>query len=759
MNHRSSKGIILISFEDLFFFSPDLPWTNLIIMAATKEAIAIVLDVGPSMSSAPPGEVTGLQTAIQAITMILQRKMFSESKDEISLILFGTSETDNPLVDGDSYEHVTIDRHLGIADFDLLTKVQNIQPGDTAGDFIDAVVIALDHLESGLMGKRGFSSKRLIIMSDLSSPFGDDQVEKIIDVIQKFGVEVNFIGPDLDEPDVSKGVTGSGNGEAGDATPKKEKTPQQRAGEAMARFIVEKCKGTSFSFSEALPALSYFQSRQVRPTAWKCQLEIGPHLKIPINGFIKVKDFKLKQSWKKVYAKNPEMGIKTEKTYHLDDEEETEVERDEIVEGYCYGSDRVPMSEEDKESMKYHSEKGLKVLGFTSAECVKRYQYLGDSCLSVTADKGDEAAAVALSALINALFETNTVCIARRVYASRSAPRVGCLVPQIKADYECLYWFDLPFTEDLRTYLFGSLPLKNDATVNKKYAPTVEQLQAVDDLIESMDLTKADVDEDGDKREALKPKLTFNPYFQHVYQCLQHRALHPKDPIPELSPLIARCLQLPAAVEAACQASVVKLSKAFKLEREGKRKDVKTGEAVFKENGAKEAVAAKRPKADNDLAGGLEAITKAKVKEVGTVTPVEDFKELISRTDEDLYEQACKQMQERITQIVKDSFGQQFYGKAIDCLKALRAESIKKSEPNDFNDFIQDFKDTLISKGRRDFWEKIIAEKQCIINNVECEESEITKEEAESFMEADVKKEEAAPQKSEQSTDDLLADL
>lgn len=34
-------------------------------------------------------------------------------------------------------------------------------------------------------------------------------------------------------------------------------------------------------------------------------------------------------------------------------------------------------------------------------------------------------------------------------------------------------------------------------------------------------------------------------------------------------------------------------------------------------------------------------------------------------------------MQDRITQIVTDSFGQQFYGKAMDCLKVLRQECIK----------------------------------------------------------------------------------
>ena len=63
--------------------------------------------------------------------------MFAESKDEIALVLFGTSETDNPLVDGDSYEHVTIARHLGLTDFDLLHMVQNdIRPGDTPADCI-----------------------------------------------------------------------------------------------------------------------------------------------------------------------------------------------------------------------------------------------------------------------------------------------------------------------------------------------------------------------------------------------------------------------------------------------------------------------------------------------------------------------------------------------------------------------------------------------------------------------------------------------
>ena len=63
--------------------------------------------------------------------------MFAESKDEVALILFGTPGTDNPLDDGESYQHITLLRPLGLADFDLLQTVQtDLQPTDTPGDCI-----------------------------------------------------------------------------------------------------------------------------------------------------------------------------------------------------------------------------------------------------------------------------------------------------------------------------------------------------------------------------------------------------------------------------------------------------------------------------------------------------------------------------------------------------------------------------------------------------------------------------------------------
>nr|XP_054759431.1 toll-like receptor 4 [Lytechinus pictus] len=98
-----------------------------------KEAIVIVLDVGHSMNQAPPGSCTTLETARDVITMILQRKVFSESKDEVALILFGTPGSANKL----DYDNITVERPFRLADLDLIQHIRsNIQPSQESGDCI-----------------------------------------------------------------------------------------------------------------------------------------------------------------------------------------------------------------------------------------------------------------------------------------------------------------------------------------------------------------------------------------------------------------------------------------------------------------------------------------------------------------------------------------------------------------------------------------------------------------------------------------------
>jgi len=48
-------------------------------------------------------------------------------------------------------------------------------------------------------------------------------------------------------------------------------------------------------------------------------------------------------------------------------------------------------------------------------------------------------------------------------YSNSASVRLGCLSPRVKNNYECLYYHELPFAEDIRTYAFGSLPVSNDS--------------------------------------------------------------------------------------------------------------------------------------------------------------------------------------------------------------------------------------------------------------------------------------------------------
>lgn len=66
------------------------------------------------------------------------------------------------------------------------------------------------------------------------------------------------------------------------------------------------------------------------------------------------------------------------------------------------------------------------------------------------------------------------------------------------------------------------------------------------------------------------------------FQCLQHRALEPHEPLPELSPMIANSLNPPQEVSAKCEAQCEKLKNLFKLEKV-KKEDRKTGENMFKQ--------------------------------------------------------------------------------------------------------------------------------------------------------------------------------
>ena len=71
----------------------------------------------------------------------------------------------------------------------------------------------------------------------------------------------------------------------------------------------------------------------------------------------------------------------------------------------------------------------------------------------------------------------------------------------------------------------------------------------------------------------------------------------------------------------------------------------------------------------------MASLRRGVVSEVGTQDPVKDFMTLLGR-DSDFVDTA-KQLHKVIFKLVKESFGDVIYPKALDCVRTFRQQSIK----------------------------------------------------------------------------------
>lgn len=549
-------------------------------MASKAEALVIVIDVSPSMSNAGEDGKSPLDKCLTAANMILQRKIFTDTKknkDEAALILFGTDGTENSLNQefGDgNYENITVSREMNVIDLEMLKFVNNgVLPGTVNGDFIDALVVALDHMNTKCSGRK--MDQKVVLFSDLQHEFNTDKLDSIIDGMKRNNVKMIFVGPDIDSNDDESEVGGN-HGPSG-----KPLSEQQRLGVGCMDRILEEVDGDGISIDEVLPMLSYFEIRRKKQvTTYRGTIDIGSELKINTYSYVKTKEER-PASWKKLSAlaenaaNRDTLAVDIQRTYHLNDADRTDVESENVAKAYRYGKTIVPMTAEDQKSMKLQTTKSCKVLGFTSCENVPRNLYTRDTCHILTPQPGDQHAAVAFSSLCHALAEKKMVAIVRYVARGNSDPKLGFLSPHIKSQYDSLIFIALPYREDIRSYLFPSLD--NSKTQNQS---TEQQDNAIDALIDNMGLIENAVkDEDHEKEqseELYKPSELLNPVNQRQCQCIQSRALsNVEGELPSVEEYIERTVRVNPVVAQRCEATINDLKNIFPLEEaDTKKKDI-----------------------------------------------------------------------------------------------------------------------------------------------------------------------------------------
>jgi len=167
----------------------------------------------------------------------------------------------------------------------------------------------------------------------------------------------------------------------------------------------------------------------------------------------------------------------------------------------------------------------------------------------------------------------------------------------------------------------------------------------------------------------------------------------------------------------------------------------KTGRVYWKDSIANNQIqlesyvpdASKKRKRENEYEFSMNDIISNGVSSVGTVKPIEDFKEMIQRRDVDLVNEAIDGMKKVILQLVNESILDQLYQKSIDSILALRRGCIQENETSQFNQFLKDMRKSFQGKRKDDFWSLIKDNGITLISSDESEDSEVSPKEAREF--------------------------
>ena len=680
-----------------------------------KEALVLLLDVGISMSTQINVNSTYLQTCVDMIQMIIQRKMFQTSKDEIGLILFGSNETANDLWDGENYGHVSIAKPISEVDWKLLEYVQkNIRSTNIEGNVYDALVVAADHLHNASKDRK-YNEKRILMLTDFSTSSNDeDIIGNISSALRKEQIQLDVISPFDELDDDNEGDKDSNEEEkhkdcayndehdkkSRHALQKKLMTEEQIKNQQILSTIASESNGSLRSFDEVLTFLSLYQSKSIKSTGTKYSLEIGKNFKFPIVSMIKVKESKPDLfRFKKVYAKDESVSVKIDHARFTKDDEQRDLDdKSEVVNAFRYGTTFVPIDNPDL--LRYPVEKCFSLLGFTNADNVKRYYYVGDSVQQILPDAShcNEDDQRAFLSMVESMYDEKVYGIVRKVFSCRSSPEMGCLIPYIDNKLTCLLYMELPFEDDVRKF-----PLENFC-LPKKFKPTEEQLNLVDNLIDSMDLKNLNNDDgDDEDEEAYNPNSTFNPYIQRMYQTISLKGTNPNSDLPDYeNHITANYLRkFDDKIRNETTKNVLKrCAEAFPTKVVEVKKAKLDATEIFSSNKKEDSENDKKPVDINidDLYSTV-SNTLDKVSKIGSINPVDDFNKLLEACESDSdYITLFEQLIERLKQFLSESMqqgGQEndiYQTKSFACMKSLKEACIKHSKKEFFNNFLKEFK-------------------------------------------------------------------
>ncbi|CAL5211059.1 unnamed protein product [Lathyrus oleraceus] len=673
-------------------------------MARNKEALLLLLDVGPSMHCVLP-EVE------KVCSMLVQKKLIYNKYDEVGIVLFGTEDTDNELTtEVGGYQHVVVLRNTKVVDGDIVEALQQLPRGTNGGDFLDAVIVAMDMLIKKF-GDTIKGKKRICLITNAQCPIKDPYEGSKEEQVTTIAKQMTAHGMRMESIIMRGKLSQDANKEIMDEN------------DRLLNIFSKETSTRLLYVEDPISLFGALKTRNITPvTVFRGDLEFSPKLRIKVMVYKKTQEEKF-PTLKKYSDKAPQSDkfatheVKIDYEYKSSDDPDKVIPPDQRIKGYRYGPQIVPISTAEWDAVKFKPEKGVKLLGFTDSSNVLRHQYMKEAYVFI-AETGNTKAGLAVSALARAMREMNKVAILRCVWRhGQGSVVIGVLTPNV-SDRENIpdsfYFNVLPFAEDVREFQFPSF-----TNFPASCQPNKQQLESAANFIKMLDLAP-----DGEK-EVLLPDFTPNPVLARFYHYLDLKSKHPDAAVPPLDYTLRKITEPETDLVLQNQAVIDSFRRSFDQQGNPLKKPRRLLREKINDEG-KENITA--PPAN------LIEYTSIKVEKIGDSTPVQDFEAMISRRDSpDWVLKAINDMKNKIFDMVEDSHEGDNYAKAVECLVALRKGCILEQEPNQFNNFLKHLCNFCQEKNLQSFCEYLATKSVSLIPKTEAIDSDVTDEEARSF--------------------------
>lgn len=694
-----------------------------------KEATVYVIDVAQSMGKTHSGRSqSDLEWALQYVWDKISNTVFTGRKTlQIGVVGLGTDKTSNGMQGDEGYDHISELQPIAQILMPQLQELPKLlRPSKTDDrDVLSGIIIAVDMIMKHC--KHLKYKKKIIVVTNATGQIDDDGIKDTAEQFKNNGIELVVLGIDFDDPEY--GVK------------EENKSPEKARNEQTLKQLVELSEGEFGTMQEAIDGLSRPQIKPVRPTpTYRGRLCLGDPenydtaLSIDVERYFKTAvrrpptatAFVVRDGDPDDEEEDGLASVHTRYTYKIKDENSADgtkdVEREELAKGYEYGRTAVAISETEQNITKLETQMNYEILGFIPAENVERYMLL-DSANMLVGQKGNDKAALALSSLVRALHELGSVAIARLVKKDMTEPILTLLSPLANAEIECLVENVLPFAEDIRSYRFP--PLDKILTISGKELsehrnlPNDDLLNSMSDFVDSMSL----VNDDGDEEMAMED--TFSPVLNTIEGAIKYRAVHPDEGVPPKPDAFTAYSKQAEHLQERSQKALAKLIKAA---------DVKKVPAKVK--GRRRYRDVEKPLSGLNVE---DLFRKENRSSISSNNAIPEFKQLLASTqDLDAIKDGVMQMSTIVEDLIKTSFGEKNYDRVLEILGALRGEMIEMEEPELYNHALRQIKKKIMAKelggDRTELWYKIRISKLGLISSDVSNTSEVSREEAESFM-------------------------